>query len=508
MNKKNQSENQSELPEEGHYDDLPHDHDNNSDDNQDQINNEDLHEYEEDYIDENSDNEDDLIQHNNFDNKKKIIVIVVIIITIFILYKIFFSDDNIEENTIISDPIVETKEKSIISEDILENPEENNVIQIEEENIIEIRNDDILQEDNNLINLPNFDKIEFPKIPEPIIEEDPKSEPQNIIPDLPPMMDIPQNIPFNQNNINNELPPIEPPSLSTSKTRGVNMLAFGGNADPNQNQEGTGNIRDIAGGDVDGALNLFDQITGRYNQGDGFVTEHNSPETSSIPRIAATYYGDRNYIITQGKIFDAVLETAINTTSDGSGNEGMLRAVVTRDVYSDAGHNILIPRGTRLIGVYSNTQRGGKINIAWSRAIRPDGIDIAINSPGVDQIGRNGMQGIEDTKFIALIKNAILISGITVGGGVLGQKFAGDDGRIEANKDKDGNVVESGRIIDFAIRDAVNNLQDIFTNYVENNSDTATRVYVNQGTPLKVFITSDLVFSRSVSNLVREINKK
>lgn len=444
--------------------------------------------------------EEESSEHIGIDNKKKIIAGIIILLTIIVIYKIFFGGSSSEDTVV---ETIDVKERNVVQS----RPEQvidAQVTQIDEKQMIEIRNEDILQTNSDLVDLPDFSKIEFPEIPEPTIEE---------LPDLPsmgpdlPMVDIPQLPQFNQES-GGDLPPLEPPSMNTAKSRGVSILAFGGNKESDQDREGGGNLRDLASGDVDGALSMIDQITGRYNKGEGFATEHDSPQASSVPRIATTYYGDRNYMITQGKIFDAVLETAISATSGEGGGEGMLRAVITRDVYSDAGYNVLLPRGTRLIGVYNSaTQQRGKVDIIWSRAIRPDGIDIAINSPGVDQIGRNGIQGIEDTKFINLIKNAILISGITVGGGVAGQKLAGDDAKISSSKDKDGKVSESGRIIDFAIRDAVNNLTDIFTNYIERNSDTSSSVYVNQGTPVKVFVTSDLVFSKSVSNLVRDIKK-
>lgn len=486
--------------------DLHDDEDELHDDDQ-ELHNEHEEDFDDENFDDGSEEEEEFKQHSGFDTKKKIIAGAIVAITIVAIYKIFFSGSSIEE----AENIIENvgiKEKNIIQmkpEEVIDEQ----VTQIEEEQIIEIRNEDVLQTNNDLVNLPDFNKLELPDIPDPIIEVQKTPEAKTIEPDLP-MMDLPQMPQFNQGN-QSELPPIEPPSLGAAKTRGASILAFGGSADSNkQNNDGSGNLRDIASnGDVDGALNLFDQITGRYNKGEGFATEHDSPQTSAVPRIAATYYGDRNYMITQGKIFDAVLETAIDSSEGSSGNQGMLRAIITRDVYSDGGYNVLLPRGTRLIGVYdSNNQNSGRVNIMWSRAIRPDGIDIAINSPGVDLIGRNGIKGMEDTKFINLIKNAILISGVTIGAGIVGQSIASEeDAEISTVKDADGNISESGTIVDFAIRDAVKNVEDIFKNYIERHSDTATRVYVHQGTPLKVFVTSDLIFAKSVSGLVREINK-
>ena len=69
----------------------------------------------------------------------------------------------------------------------------------------------------------------------------------------------------------------------------------------------------------------------------------------------STSLGDREIIIAQGKLIDAVLESAVNTDQPG-----MLRALVSNDIYGDSGRAVLLPRGSRLIGQYnSDVARGG-----------------------------------------------------------------------------------------------------------------------------------------------------
>ncbi|MDX5495271.1 MAG: TrbI/VirB10 family protein, partial [Wolbachia endosymbiont of Nomada marshamella] len=69
---------------------------------------------------------------------------------------------------------------------------------------------------------------------------------------------------------------------------------------------------------------------------------------TSAQSSKATRVGKLGLMVTQGKIIDAVLETAIN-----SDLQGMLRAMVSRDVYAETGDTVLIPKGSRLIGSYS-----------------------------------------------------------------------------------------------------------------------------------------------------------
>ncbi|WCR59767.1 MAG: Type IV secretion system protein virB10 [Wolbachia endosymbiont of Ctenocephalides felis wCfeF] len=140
--------------------------------------------------------------------------------------------------------------------------------------------------------------------------------------------------------------------------------------------------------------------------------------TSVQPNVA-TKVGKLGFMITQGKIIDAVFETAIS-----SDLQGTLRAVVSSNVYAETGDTVLIPRGSRLIGGYSfdsNVARA-RININWNRIILPHGIDIAISSPGTDELGRAGVAGIVDNKIASALFSSILLAGVSIGSAVIGQK--------------------------------------------------------------------------------------
>ena len=61
---------------------------------------------------------------------------------------------------------------------------------------------------------------------------------------------------------------------------------------------------------------------------------------------------------------DAVLESAVNTDQPG-----MLRALVSEDIYGDTGRTVLLPRGSRLIGQYDSSAAQGqsRVFIIWQR---------------------------------------------------------------------------------------------------------------------------------------------
>ena len=96
------------------------------------------------------------------------------------------------------------------------------------------------------------------------------------------------------------------------------------------------------------------------------------------------------FTIIQGALIPAVLETALN-----SDLPGYARAIVSRDVRSFDGARVLIPRGSRLMGEYKSGLQTGqtRVQVVWTRLVRPDGVSIDLGSPGADDQGQSGLAG-------------------------------------------------------------------------------------------------------------------
>ena len=95
-------------------------------------------------------------------------------------------------------------------------------------------------------------------------------------------------------------------------------------------------------------------------------------------------------MIVQGTLIPAVLETALN-----SDLPGYARAIVSRDVRSFDGVRVLIPRGSLLMGEYKSGLQTGqtRVQVVWTRLVRPDGVSIDLGSPGGDDQGQSGLAG-------------------------------------------------------------------------------------------------------------------
>ncbi len=203
---------------------------------------------------------------------------------------------------------------------------------------------------------------------------------------------------------------------------------------------------------------------------------------------------DRTRTIAQGKMINAILETAINTEFPGD-----VRGIITRDVYGEAGKEILIPKGSRIYGSYSSeVRRGqGRVNISWSRLLRPDGISINIALTASDQFGRAGIPGDLDTKFSSLIANSLLSSVLAVAGTATAQAILGGNTQtsttVNANQ---GTTTTIGNAANQALYDVSKIFLDTIGNVVKNTIDTTPVIRIPQGTRMVVMVNSDITIPK------------
>lgn len=233
---------------------------------------------------------------------------------------------------------------------------------------------------------------------------------------------------------------------------------------------------------------------GAFGPGSSNAKEKNDgafdPGDSSAPNVEVTQVKFLNRTILQGKMMDAVLETAIN-----SDLPGVLRAVTSRDVYAEKGREILIPKGSRLIGSYNTDIARGqaRVYIIWNRVIRPDGIDIALDSPATDQMGRSGIPGVVDNKYLEIFSNSLLLSTVTVGFAAATEALTGSD-NIEQGETGAGNATTTGGVTDIATLEAVENFSNTAGQVVEDLINVDPTVTIDQGVLLKVFVNRDIMF--------------
>jgi type IV secretion system protein VirB10 len=217
------------------------------------------------------------------------------------------------------------------------------------------------------------------------------------------------------------------------------------------------------------ARRTFSDDSGGSGALDGRLT------ASRTPTARAYMMPDRNFLLAKGSSFKCSQRTRIVSTVPG-----MTACTVTRNVFSDNGNVLLIPRGSRVVGEYrSDVQQGmARIGVLYTQIDTPDGIRIPLNSPGADSLGATGVPGWVDTHFWARFGGAILLS--------LLDDTAAALASASANR-KNGQTFNFGNTAD--------NANDVASKALENSINIPPTLYVNQGDEIVIFVARDLDFS-------------
>lgn len=200
----------------------------------------------------------------------------------------------------------------------------------------------------------------------------------------------------------------------------------------------------------------------------------NDAANQGVITTESTTHDNLEYRIFQGKEFTATLANAVN-----SDLPGMVTAVTTQPIYGFQGTIELLPKGTKLVGVNNSALSFGsqRIFIAWQRAIRPDGIDIQLGSPGGDALGQAGITGQIDTHFIDRFKDSALMSLLGAGVSTIGN----------------GQNQYQSAVVNSAVNTSGQTLS-----MTANLRPTIT---VAQGTIINVMVARDLDFSKSLKSV-------
>lgn len=197
--------------------------------------------------------------------------------------------------------------------------------------------------------------------------------------------------------------------------------------------------------------------------------------TVQAPIASASYNPSRTMLVQQGKVVDAVLETAIQ-----SDIPSQIIARITEPVYGEQGRYPLLPAGTRLFGEYSSVVKPGQTRVAavWRRAITPQGVEIMLDSPSTNNLGLVGMGGKVNNHFVRIFGTAALLS-------LLG----GSSATIDVGRNDRQNSASAYRT------EVANAFRDTAQSVIGRYADIPPTITVQHGSRIKVLIAKDLDFS-------------
>ncbi|MBD3849162.1 MULTISPECIES: type IV secretion system protein VirB10 [Bosea] len=241
-----------------------------------------------------------------------------------------------------------------------------------------------------------------------------------------------------------------------------------------------------------------------------------SVSAAGVEVARATKNSRIDALVAQGTMIRGVLETAVQ-----SDLPGMIRAVVTENVWSFDGRRILIPAGSRLVGEYKSGLAQGqtRVFIVWTRLLRSDGVSVQLGSNGADELGRAGNAGFVDNHYLERFGAAIMLS--LVGGAAqflssYGQNYsnAGNGTVITTTDPATGVVTQtqtgasqnqlSLQARQIAAQNVAQTLTNIAQDALRNTIAIPPTIHLDQGSRIIVFVRRDLDFAALYPDPVRE----
>ena len=192
------------------------------------------------------------------------------------------------------------------------------------------------------------------------------------------------------------------------------------------------------------------------------------------PATKAKLMGDRTLLLPKGTYIDCVLETKLDTTVPG-----MTSCVIPRNIYSANGKVLLVERGSKAIGEYKGAVENGlnRIFVLWTQIQTPNGVKVALDSPGTDSLGGSGLSGDVDFHWWARFGNALLFSLIQDGFDfAISKSTEGSDGVNYYQNSEDG-------------------MSDIIQEAMRQSGNIPPTLTKNQGERIGIFVARDIDFS-------------
>ena len=223
----------------------------------------------------------------------------------------------------------------------------------------------------------------------------------------------------------------------------------------------------------------------------------------------STWPVDMSRVILRNKAIPAVLVHSV----DSRFLDVPVTAIVERHIYSEKGRNILIPAGSTLIGTVTGspgTSHVAKLQISWTRLIRPDGSAFSFEATSGDAQGRGGVAAYLDEQTLKKYSQPILTAAITSG---INYLMTANGGTVTTTTDSEGNTISKSTTRtdkQEAAQDARDNLNDamqqVFEQMIADSTAAPAVVFAPSGTRLTVFPNQDL-WLRSITDDEEELEQ-
>lgn len=222
------------------------------------------------------------------------------------------------------------------------------------------------------------------------------------------------------------------------------------------------------------------------NMNSTFVQDGEAAQKESGASVAQAnavrYMHNRDKLLQQGTYLRCVLETKIVSEI-----KGFTSCIITEPVYSASGKYLLLSKGSKVMGQYgSSNPTGPRMEIIWNRIITPEGVDVTLESPGVDNLGAAGHVGKFKSHWGSRLASAMLISLISDTFKYAATEYGPQGQTVATNLSTTTNPFES---------ETANTLKQQAINQLERNNARPNTVTINQGTLINIYTAQDIDFS-------------
>lgn len=209
------------------------------------------------------------------------------------------------------------------------------------------------------------------------------------------------------------------------------------------------------------------------------ATPANSDTTS------ARFIRNPDMLLVRGTYIRCVLETRIVTDIPG-----FTSCIVTEPVYSINGRQLLLPKGSKILGRYDYEPTGPRVAVVWDRITTPNGIDVSMSSPGVDNLGGAGHEARYTAHWGSRIASALLVSLVSDA-----FKYA-----AAKNGPQSSTVTTGGVAVQSPYESTTAHTMERLANQALANRRPPTAI-INQGTVVNVYVAKDVDFSSVIAKL-------
>ena len=168
---------------------------------------------------------------------------------------------------------------------------------------------------------------------------------------------------------------------------------------------------------------------------------------------------------------------------------GQIIGQVSQNIYDTAtGKYLLIPQGTKIIGIYSSDVSFGQnsVLVAWQRLVFPDGKALDIGSmPGADSAGFAGFRDQVDHHYARIYGSALVMSAIVAG--VTYSQNSNQPNQLGYNQPTAGSVLSQA---------LGQQLGEVTSQLVSKNLNVSPTINVRPGYRFNIIVVKDLTFKQ------------